>query len=417
MSVISITCFFICLLIIVDSIRSSADILSPSRVFGFIWLLALGLAELKLSKLQHEWTFESWFLLLLGPIAFLVGLYIAYILNIDSPQTPLIKMRKQVLTQQINLVRLYWLIVFLFILFIIGYVSIILIGHEIPLFSAKPGAARVKFQIFGLGLFLHNVILIAIFSLIYCLMDKEHKSKRSIIILMSLISSLMYMVTMQRFQILMIIIISLIFLYYSTRYLRFSTVVPILLIAVLFFLWISTWRGGRLFIYWLYLTSKMKFSQSYAILTEPYMYLVMDLENYARALGRLESFSFGYYTFDFVVALTGLKHWLAEYFVLDDTPYLNSGYNTYTTYWWFYRDFGIFGITFIPLITGMVTGWIYYMMRRISTLGWTLAYCVSLFIILFSFYNNMISYLWFFYNVVGLFFGYRFILKKENIAA
>ncbi|MBN1397045.1 MAG: oligosaccharide repeat unit polymerase [Bacteroidetes bacterium] len=414
MTVISIICFFICLLVILDCLRSSADILSPARVFGFIWLLALGLAEFKLSKLQHEWTSESWFLLLIGPAAFLVGLYIAYILNIGSPQTPISRMRNQVLAQSINLTRLFWLIVVLFVLFIVGYASIVLIGREVPLFADKPGAARVKFQIFGLGLFLHNVILITIFSLIYCLADKEHKLRKRLLIILSLVSSLMYIVTMQRFQILMIIIIGLIFLYYSTRYLRLSAVVPILLIAVLFFYWISTWRGGELFIYWLYLTSKMKFSQDYAIFTEPYMYLVMNLENYSRSLSRLESFSFGYYTFDFVVALTGMKHWLAEYFTLDDTPYLISGYNTYSTFWWFYRDYGILGITFIPLLSGMVTGWIYYLMRRISSLGWTLSYCVALFLILFSFYNNMISYLWFFYNIVGLYFGYK-IINKKNI--
>jgi oligosaccharide repeat unit polymerase len=416
MTVLSAICFLICLFIIADSIRSSADIFSPARVFGFVWLLALGLAELKLSKLQHVWTFESWFLLLLGPIAFLVGLYITYIMNIGSSQTPIFIMRKLVIAQSINVTRLFWLVVVLFILFLVGYISIVLIGREIPLFSPKPGAARVRFQIFGLGLFLHNVVLMAFFSLLFCLADKVHKWKRRLLIFISLLSSIMYIVTMQRFQIIMILIIGLIFLYYTTRHLHLSTVVPVLLIAVMFFYWISTWRSGQLFIYWLYLDSKMKFSQNYAVFTEPYMYLVMNLENYARALDRLETFSFGYYTFDFVVALSGLKHWLAEYFALEDTPYLISGYNTYSTFWWFYRDFGILGVTFISLFIGIVIGWIYYTMRRISSLGWIIAYCVCVFIILFSFYNNMISYLWFFYNVVGLYFGYRFILKKENIA-
>jgi len=48
-------------------------------------------------------------------------------------------------------------------------------------------------------------------------------------------------------------------------------------------------------------------SKTFASLTGPYMYVVMNLENVTRVVDRIDSFTFGYYTFDFILALTGLK--------------------------------------------------------------------------------------------------------------
>jgi oligosaccharide repeat unit polymerase len=222
----------------------------------------------------------------------------------------------------------------------------------------------------------------------------------------------MYAMTLQRFQIIMMLAVSLAFLYYTTDALNWKTVLPVTVITIIFFFLIPTFRAGKLFIYYIYQNSEMRFPISYAMFTEPYMYIAMNLENFARGVHHLDQYTFGYYTFDFVTALVGLKHWLGEYFALVETPYLISGYNTYSTFWWFYRDFGALGTAFIPLGLGLAIGKIYYSMRQNPTLGIVIVYSVCVVVMLFSFFNNVISFLWFFYNVVGLAIGYRFIMMK-----
>ena len=79
----------------------------------------------------------------------------------------------------------------------------------------------------------------------------------------------------------------------------------------------------------------MKFNFKYAVFTEPYMYVSMNLENFTRAVGKLDNYTFGYYSFNFLTSLSGIRKSLADYLALNHFPYLNSNYNTYSMFWIF----------------------------------------------------------------------------------
>ena len=415
MSLVSIISFLICFGIIASCFRKNADVLSPARILGFIWSLAVGLADLKLSRLQDQWTLESWVQLLLGPISLLVGIFVMYVLNIGTRPFQLDKIRQIWRAHSINHKALFGIILALFALFLSSYITIYLIQGEIPLFSSRPGFARLNFQMFGLGLFLHNVALVGFFTVLYLLIVNGNRGKKWLLVLATLSSVVLYSITLQRFQVMMTGILSISLLYYTTRHLRFSTISLWVACVLLFFYWVSTARGGQLFLYYLYIDSQMKFSPTYAVFTEPYMYLVMNLENFVRAMERLDHFTYGYYTFDFVTALTGLKHWISEYFALEETPYLTSGYNTYSAFWWFYRDYGIIGITIVPFLLGLSIGLLYYRIRIHPSLQTISAYCVCVFIMIFSFFNNLVSLLWFIYNLIAMYFIFRWIQMKPRL--
>jgi oligosaccharide repeat unit polymerase len=412
MSIISITCLLICLGIAASCLRHGADIFSPARVFGFIWCLAFGLADLKLSGLQHEWSVESWIIVLLGPIAFLAGILIASVMSLDVQQESMENVRRRWREEQIDSRRLFRLILLCFALFVIGYGGILLLGVDVPLFSSRPAIARAQFMAFGIGMFLHNVVLVVFFTVFYHLLVKGDRGRKWVLAAVALISLATYAATFNRFQIIMSLVLSTTLLYYLSRSIRFTRVAVSLSIVVLFFYWISTARSGQLFMHYLYVDSKMKFSPAYAALTEPYMYTVMNLENFARSVPRIEQFTYGYYTFDFLSALTGLKHWLGSYYNLNDTPYLISGYNTYSTFWWFYRDFGTAGLAAISILLGALTGLVYSRMRSHPSVSTVSAYSVCIFIMIFSFFANFVSMLWFVYNVAALYLILRLIRKQ-----
>jgi oligosaccharide repeat unit polymerase len=158
----------------------------------------------------------------------------------------------------------------------------------------------------------------------------------------------------------------------------------------------------------------MKFSTAYAFLTEPYMYMVMNLENFVRAVSRLDHHTYGYFTFDFLVSATGLEKWLGQYFAIDRMPYLNSGYNTYSAFWDFYRDFGGAGLALIPFVLGLGISLLYYRMRSIPTIRNVTAYGVMVFVMLISFFVFPVSFLWFLYNMLALYWGLRWALKQRK---
>jgi|GEM_PF-5271135 len=94
------------------------------------------------------------------------------------------------------------------------------------------------------------------------------------------------------------------------------------------------------------------------------MYLVMSIENFVKYYSHIANHSFGFFTFDFLSAITGLKHWIEEYCNFDKFRLHIGGYNTYPFYWAYYYDFGIAGLALIPFIIGYIISEIYYYLHR-----------------------------------------------------
>jgi len=391
--------FLIFFTVLLSSFRRGADLLSPSRVFILVWSFVLGLTELKLSYLQHEWSFQSWIMLLIGPASFLLGIFIVTVFNLDTTMIPVEEMRVRIRLARVSESRFFAVLGFSVALYLLSYITIYLVKGSIPLLSGDPAAARKEFSIFGIGVFLNSFTFTLYFVLIYHILIKGKPGRKWVLKTLVFVSGGTYILLLQRFQIVMAGVMCFSLLYYMTDKIRLKTVVGFAAGLIVLFYWISSVRTGELIQYYLYTMSRMKYSYHYAFLTEPYMYLVMNLENFARSVDKLESFTFGYYSFDFILALTGLKHWLAGYFTIDDTPFLISGYNTYSAFWTYYRDFGVLGVFIIPLILGIGVGRIYYSLRREPNYEHVTAYSVCMFVMVISFFNSPIGFLWFIYNI------------------
>jgi oligosaccharide repeat unit polymerase len=144
----------------------------------------------------------------------------------------------------------------------------------------------------------------------------------------------------------------------------------------------------------------MKFGVKYAFLTEPYMYIVMNLENFSNAVARTSNYSYGYFSFNFVLSLTGLKHISKEYFQLVDFPFLNSSYNTYTQFFDFYRDFGIVGLSILSFTLAFISSNLYYRMLKRPNFNSIAIYAIFVFVMMFSFFLNSLGLLHFVFNIV-----------------
>ena len=412
MNWISILFFSISFFILGSILKKGVDIVSPGRIFAFTWSVVLGLANLKLSRIQAEWSIFDWVFIMMGPSAFLLGIYIINVMNIGVRLHSVNDIRTIIRNQKIDEKKLFLLIIILFVTYIIGYSIIYLVKGYIPIFSNRPAAARIDYYIFGVGLLTHNMPIILFFSVFYLIVVPNNKNRKLVLKLFIFITTMTYFFLLQRYQLLMVSV--MIFIYYTTRYVKFKTVIIFLLIAAIIIYFISSMRAGKIVQSVLYITSEMKFSSKYAIFTEPYMYLVMNVENFIRAVNHLDHNTYGYFTFDFALAITGLKHWISNYFNIVENPYLISGYNTYTFFWIYYRDFGIIGLTFIPLIYGLLVGGLYYSIRRYPTLETVSFYGIVTFLILFSFFLNPVGFLWFVYILIWFVFIFK-VIRIDNI--
>jgi len=415
MTLVSLIGFGICVGIILSIFRHGADPLSPARIFGFVWSLSIALTELKLSALQHEWNAISWILLLTPILAFLVGLFIPYVLHLDKNLVPIQTMREILKEEQVHEERLFWLICASAAVYGISYLVNYLLRGWLPIDTVGTNISRLDFNVSGVTLFLYTATFTIYFVLIYFVLVEANRRRKAILVITVLSIAISFSLLIIRYPIIMACVMCVTLLFYASNKIRLATATAFVVVVTAFFYWISSLRLSHLVSTYLHTVSKMKVPKQYAFFTEPYMYLVMNLENFARSVNRLDYHTYGYFTFEQVTAVTGLKYWVYDYFHLDRSPYIISGYNTYTAFWWFYIDFGVIGLTLIPLLIGYGIALLYYRMRIVPTIRSVTAYGVSVFVIVISYFNFPISYLWVTYNILAMYFFLKWTIVPRNV--
>jgi oligosaccharide repeat unit polymerase len=294
-------------------------------------------------------------------------------------------------------------------MYIVSFGLNVLIRGQVPWFADNPGRSRVGYGVFGIGLLIHSAPAIMFFIVEYFLLIPSHRGRKLFLGLVCFLTGGTFFLLLYRFVLVMWIVLSVIFLYYLSQIIRWRTVLMLTSAFVGLFAWMQTIRLVGHIQNYLYYFSKMTFGVQYAVLTEPYMYIVMGLENACRGIDRLETHTLGYFTLNPLLAITGLKHWAAEYFEIVETPFLVSGYNTYPFHWYYYYDFGIPGVILGSFLLGVLIAAIYWRMRSQPDIMTVALYGIAVFIMTMSFFLNPLTLLNFLFVVLVIYAGQRFI--------
>jgi len=416
MSLISFICFALLIVFFFTFFKKDTDIFSPARLFVMVWLFAIGLVEFKYSGLQKIWSIYSWIVLFVTLFSVLLGMFVVYVYHFGIEYKSVSHIRDSITDVTINPQLLFKLILILFLFYVISYISIYLVVGFIPLFTARPDLTRTKWGLFGAGLIIHSVPTIIYFIIIYYLKVRREIFKKVLLTTILVLSFVSYIFLLQRFDLVIFIVLSAVFLYYGTTKLKLKYILILVAALIIFIYGVSTLRASNLFLEYLYYSGKMKFGKEFAIFTEPYMYVVMNLENFANAVNKLSNFSFGYYTFDFVLALTGLKHLLLEYGNFQTFPFIvDSTYNTYSMFFVYYRDFGVIGSFIFPFSLGVGIYGSYLYLKRKPNLNSISLYGVFVFVILFSFFIPMLSWLHFVYNLTIIYLISKYVVVNKPL--
>lgn len=416
MSWVSIVSFSVCFLLLITAFLRRADVFAPFRVFGFIWSLAIGLADLKFSFFQHEWSAYSWLTLLTGVSSMMLGFFVAYVGFFDKPMLSFTDQRKRIVQAAISEDVFFRTIVTLTLLYVVGFVLEVLIEGYIPAFAARPDKARVEFGVFGIHLFVTTVPTILLLGVQYLVLFWKMCSnfRKLLITTICVLVFLSFALLLQRFGYIMWLVPTLVFVHYSAGRIKVRHFVLLAIIMFGFLQAIQSIRLSRYVENYIYVISRVSFPKTYALLAEPYMYIVMNLENFARSVERWSSYTYGYFTFDFLMALTGLKHPLAKEFGLVERPFLISGYNTFSFFLPFYQDFGIFGVALIPLCLGVAIGYCYHTMRRNPSLANVTIYGFAVYILVISFFIHALGMLTTFSNLALLVLVHYFVFRPKK---
>ena len=414
MSIVSITCFLIASGLLLTCLRRGSDIFSPGRVFGFVWAIAIGLADLKLSRLQHVWEGYAWLTLTAGLVSFLLGVFAIHVIFANDKIYSIRKIRENINRQIISERRLFFVILMLFLLYLLAY--LIEWSHlgVLPLFAKDPVRARGEFPLFGLHLLVNSMpaILFLIFQyIVWIKNNNRNKIFLAGIFVLTFVSSFLLLNRLFFDLFLLMVCVST---YYGTNLFRFRNLAISVPAFVGVMAYLQEFREIQYAKGFLYIVSDMKYSPTFAALTGPYMYIVMNLENFSRAVIKLQDSSYGLFSFDFFFALTGLKHWLSDYFHLQEGRFLISGYNTFPFLWDYYYDFGFLGLLIMPFMLGFVVSLIHKQLRQNPNRRTMTYYALAMFVVVFSFFSHLLALLNFVFNIVLIVIAQRVITKVDK---
>ena len=347
-------------------------------------------------------------------IAFSSGNLIANTVLISHRLYRLESIRSNFRMKKFNLSKLLVFLIGLFIIYLSAWTLEIILYGEIPIFSLQPDKARSEFGVFGIHLIVNLFPSILFLCIEYFVLQTTQTKHKIFVWAIFIITFFSYFFLLQRLNYFFWGTLTFTFLYYSSNSLNLKKIITGLIILIIIMWGINSIRVAQYATQYLYVISKMKYSSDYASLTGPYMYIVMNMENFANGVNRLQQHSYGILSGDWFVALIGIKSWLAEYFNVDYRKFVYSSYNTYPIFWNFYYDFGLIGVVISSLVLGYLSSLFYFLFRITMRLKYMVMYGIILFGIVMSFFTNIFTSLNFIVNILLLWWVNSRLINEQE---
>ncbi|MDO4294733.1 MAG: O-antigen polymerase [bacterium] len=346
--------------------RNSGNALHLRALFGLFWVGGEGLSCLKLSQLQKPWSGETW-------CCFLVA-YLCFWLSFEwlSQQWGRVDRR----TRESRNLQGTENGLYAGVLGITGIASIaflieaLYLGY-VPLFTVGVPHAYSYFHITGLHYFTVSCVLVPSLAVLYFYVERGRDSMRAAIVLLcSVVSLLIPILCVSRFQLIFAVLLA-VFSGILTR-----KQVHVLLLAggafgmVLLYVLLTVARAHD--VSYLNGIFEMKRANMPIFITQPYMYIANNYDNFNCLVNELPSHTFGLRMLFPLWALTGLKFLLPQ---LVNFPIFvtKTELTTLTLFYDAYYDFGILGVGVFALLLGAVA---YALMREVSKIQNPVGYLI-----------------------------------------
>ena len=330
----------------VHCVRESGSFVELRALFTLAWVGGQGISCLKLSTLQDTWSYITW-------LSFFV-IYIAFGIGYEWGRKYSRVEGKEPEKNKKKADRLFRCIMLLLVVSAGCFViEIIRIGY-IPVFSDEPYSYSY-FRMSALH-YLHycaiSCILIPGLTVLWKKIDSEEsKWRNGAIIIANIVAFAVPFLYVSRFQFLFEIGVAAVIYILVNKNMRKSTLVLLGLVVCAAYV-VITLSQKRDAIY-LNNVFKMKYTHMPVFLTQPYIYIANNYDNFDCLVKNLPKFSYGLRMLFPFVSLTGLKFVMPN--LVPATVYLTSTeLTTFTMFYDAYYDFGVIGVFVIALLIGVV---------------------------------------------------------------
>ena len=321
-------------------VRESGSFVELRALFTLAWVGGQGISCLKLSTLQDTWSYITW-------LSFFV-IYIAFGIGYEWGRKYSRVEGKEPEKNKKKADRLFRCIMLLLVVSAGCFViEIIRIGY-IPVFSDEPYSYSY-FRMSALH-YLHycaiSCILIPGLTVLWKKIDSEEsKWRNGAIIIANIVAFAVPFLYVSRFQFLFEIGVAAVIYILVNKNMRKSTLALLGLVVCAAYV-VITLSQKRDAIY-LNNVFKMKYTHMPVFLTQPYIYIANNYDNFDCLVKNLPKFSYGLRMLFPFVSLTGLKFVMPN--LVPATVYLTS-----TMFYDAYYDFGVIGVFVIALLIGVV---------------------------------------------------------------
>lgn len=327
-------------------VRESGSFVELRALFTLAWVGGQGISCLKLSTLQDTWSYITW-------LSFFV-IYIAFGIGYEWGRKYSRVEGKEPEKNKKKADRLFRCIMLLLVVSAGCFViEIIRIGY-IPVFSDEPYSYSY-FRMSALH-YLHycaiSCILIPGLTVLWKKIDSEEsKWRNGAIIIANIVAFAVPFLYVSRFQFLFEIGVAAVIYILINKNMRKRTLVllGLMVCAAYVVITLSQKRDA------IYLNNvfKMKYTHMPVFLTQPYIYIANNYDNFDCLVKNLPKFSYGLRMLFPFVSLTGLKFVMPN--LVPATVYLTSTeLTTFTMFYDAYYDFGVIGVFVIALLIGVV---------------------------------------------------------------
>lgn len=333
------------------NLRRTGSLVDLKGLFSLSWIGGEGIACLQLSRLQRDWELITWICFFLAYFFFLLG----YDLSARRCSAKA-ENHRNVKVQGASRARRVMICI---LLLSIGSVSCFLLEALvlgfIPLFSPEPHAYSY-FHISGVHYFTVSCILIPALSVLYVkLTEKWNVFRIAVLAVGNLLAVGIPILCVSRFQLLFAVGFAAVVYLMLYRHVTWKMIAAAVVILIPVYVLLTVARRHNI----TYLNGifEMKYSKMPIFITQPYIYVANNYENFNCMVRQLPEFAMGLRMLFPVFALTGLKFVFPQVaaFPLYTTK---EELTTVTLFYDAYYDFGIAGIILLASLLGVGAAWL-----------------------------------------------------------
>ena len=337
------------LMLYMMNFKRSGNLTDLRGLFSLSWVGGEGIACLQLSRLQSDWETLTWICFFLAYFCFISGYdIVAKKLGKQTRERGGIeKNPRQARRILICVILLGAGSIFCFLL------EAVVLGF-IPLFSPEPHAYSY-FHISGVHYFTVSCILIPALSVLYVrLTEKWTAFSLAVLLAGNLTAVGIPVLCVSRFQLLFAVGFAAVVYLMLYRHVTWKMIVTAFIILIPVYVLLTVAR--RHDITYLNGIFEMKYERMPIFITQPYIYVANNYENFNCMVAQLPEFSMGLRMLFPVFALTGLKFVFPQVtaFPLYTTK---EELTTVTLFYDAYYDFGFAGIILLAFVLGCMAAW------------------------------------------------------------